>query len=90
MPKTKTGTSGENGATVDARWWHSSPRPSPSPRHRSRTPPSRPTRPLLSGPARRAGPLRYTFRPSTPTGGGLRALRNPEAVGLDDEGGAEE
>lgn len=33
---------------------------------------------------------RYTFRPSTPAGGGLRALRNPEAVGLDDEDGAEE
>ncbi|MFF3731180.1 hypothetical protein ACFYXM_12885 [Streptomyces sp. NPDC002476] len=32
----------------------------------------------------------YTFRPSTPAGGGLRALRNPEAVGLDDKDGAEE
>ncbi|MEU6090885.1 hypothetical protein ABZ865_29645 [Streptomyces sp. NPDC047085] len=31
-----------------------------------------------------------TFRPSTPAGGGLRALCNPEAVGLDDEDGAEE
>ncbi|MFI0967619.1 hypothetical protein ACH4S8_40515 [Streptomyces sp. NPDC021080] len=28
---------------------------------------------------------RYAFRPSTPTG-----ARNPEAVGLDDEDGAEE
>ena len=28
---------------------------------------------------------RYSFRASTPAGGGLRPLRDPDAVGLDDD-----